>query len=89
MASSSRNLHPRQGARLVFARFEEDGELGYQVEIFLPGGRCASTSLRWDARGAPLLDPLLVDLQVETAVTKLARVLRREPRARLVRWRKL
>lgn len=85
---SSHDLHPRHGARLVFTR--EDGEAPrYRVEVFLPEAVRVESVLSWDDGGAPALDPVVDDAAVREQIFKLARVLKRTPKARLTRWREL
>lgn len=58
----------------------------YTVAIFLPEGRRLDTRLRW-TDGQATLEPALDDAWAQTETLKLARVLRRTPRASLTRWR--
>lgn len=84
--SSSRDLHPAHGGRFVLTRIGSDDALAYDVAIHLPEGRRLDTRLRW-LDGQPVLDPALPDAWAEAETLKLARVLRRTPRASLTRWR--
>ena len=83
MTSSSDDLHPETGARFVLTR---EGE-HYRVEVFLPGGRALHCLLVWDEQGHARLDPPLQHAAAHEEALKLARVLRRSPKARLSRWR--
>lgn len=87
--SSSRDLHPDNGARFVFERAGE--ELRYRVDIYLPAQRSWSGELSWIDGHAHVSGPEWAgDEQLEWAqaeLIKLARVLHRDPKPRLVRWR--
>ena len=100
MQPSSKDLHPKTGARFVFDRMEDaEAEVGdrYRVVLYLPEGRTWSGRLHWDEAGAATLEPESTDSQAspdDEALTwaraetlKLARVLRRAPKAHMVRWR--
>jgi hypothetical protein len=91
---SSRDLHPRTGARFVFER--DPGEPPrYVVTIYLPGTRRWSGRLAWTEAGAAELAPAEGELAPEdetlawahAEALKLARVLHRDPRQHMVRWR--
>ncbi|MFO7561377.1 MAG: hypothetical protein R6X02_01935 [Enhygromyxa sp.] len=89
-APSSRDLHPKTGARFVFDRRADEPEPSYEVTIYLPEGRRWSGTLCWlDSRAA--LEPAAPDDQelawAHAEALKLARVLHRDPRAHMVRWR--
>lgn len=58
----------------------------YRVEVFLPEQRKLESMLRWD-EGQPRLDPDLSDPWARDEALKLARVLKRTPKAVLSRWR--
>jgi hypothetical protein len=81
--SSSRDLHPDSGARFVFERM--GAELRYHVHVYLPEQRS------WIEGRARVLGPEPAgDERLEWAraeLLKLARVLHRDPKPRLVRWR--
>ncbi len=83
---SSQDLHPKQGARFVFER-EDEAPLTYRVGVYLPETRRIDTTLRWDANGAPVVEPAVEDAAVLEQLVKLARVLKRSSAARLTRWR--
>jgi len=83
---TSKDLHPKQGARFVFHR-ENEAPLSYRVEVFLPGGRRVDTHMRWDEGGAPAFEPTVEDATVLEHLVKLARVLKRTSAPRLSRWR--
>ncbi len=85
VTSSSDDLHPKSGARFLLTR--DDGH--YRVEVFLPEGRALRCTLAWDEQGHARLDPPLSHSGAHEEVLKLARVLRRSPKARLTRWRPL
>jgi hypothetical protein len=81
---SSQDLHPREGARFLFEQIEP---ARWRVRVFLPAGES------W--QGAVAIDP---DITLEIAppygehwtaqeARKLARVLKRQPKAKLIRWR--
>ena len=86
---SSRDLHPSAGARFVFDR--EGDAPSYRLEVFLPEGRRASAALGWDVDGKAVfaweLAPQEEDAWVRDGAGKLARVLKRDPKAKLSRWR--
>jgi len=83
---SSKDLHPKQGARFVFER-EGEAPLTYRVEVFLPETRRVDTRLSWDDSGTPVVEPAVNDAAVLDQLVKLARVLKRSAAARLTRWR--
>jgi hypothetical protein len=86
MRSSGADLHPATGGRFVFER--EPGEPPhYRVGVFLPAGQRVECALGWDDAGAVRLDPEPTDTWVAGEIVKLARVLHRDPKARLTRWR--
>ncbi len=86
--SSSQDLHPKHGARFVFLRTTEEDEAPvYDAEVFLPEARTLKTCLAWNDDGKPTLRPPVQDAAVEAQLLKLARVLKRTPKARLSRWR--
>ncbi len=84
--SSGADLHPATGARFVFEREPGDAPR-YRVGVFLPEQVRVECVLTWDASGAARLDPEPNDAWVAGEITKLARVLHRDPKARLTRWR--
>lgn len=90
--SSSRDLHPSSGGRFVFEQL--DATPRYRVTVHLPAGRSVEAELAWVEGQAELrpaiapatpTDPELAWAQTEAL--KLARVLHRDPKPRLVRWR--
>jgi hypothetical protein len=83
MKPSSADLHPKSGARFTF---ESSGE-GYAVAVHLPDGVTLETTLRFDAEGEAALRPPLENAWASEEVLKLARVLKRDPKPRLSRWR--
>lgn len=93
-AASSQDLHPKTGGRFVFTR-EPGEQLNYRVTAYLPQGREVQAELSWcegqavlelgPATPEPIGDELLS--WVREHMLKLARVLRRTPKQRLVRWR--
>lgn len=85
---SSKDLHPKQGARFVFER-EDEAPLTYRVEVYLPESVRIETRLRWDDEGASVLEPAVDDAAVVEHLVKLARVLKRSAAPRLTRWRAL
>lgn len=84
--SSSHDLHPTNGGRFVLTRIGSPDAPDYEVTIHLPEGRRLDTRLRW-IDGQPVLNPPLTDAWAEGETLKLARVLRRTPRASITRWR--
>lgn len=88
---SSRDLHPTTGARFAFDRVPEAAEPTYAVAIHLAGGRTWLGKLEWIDGRAKLEpspepdDPELVWAHAEAL--KLARVLHRDPRPHMLRWR--
>ena len=83
MKPSSADLHPKTGARFVFERREDV----YEVEVHLADGTSLRTTLRFGAEGGSSLEPTIDVDWAGAEVHKLARVLKREPKDRLVRWR--
>lgn len=88
-AVSSQDLHPKAGARFVFERQGED--LRYRFEVYLPGARRNGGELAWDEAGKAELsfdeEPSGDDAWIKEGAGKLARVLKRDPKAKLSRWR--
>jgi hypothetical protein len=70
----------------VFLRAESDRGPAYDVEIWLPQ-TVHHARLAWDAAGRAELAPPCPDAWAQEEAVKLARVLHREPAARMVRWR--
>jgi hypothetical protein len=86
MAASSQDLHPRSGARF---HFDREGE-GYRVVAYLPDGVRLEGVLAWSAgagASGAAIEPPLSPPWVHEEALKLARVLHREPRSKLMRWR--
>ncbi len=87
--SSSRDLHPDGGGRFVFEREGESSS--YRVQIYLPAQRTWSGTLDWVDGQARVNGPESTgDDELDWAraeLLKLARVLHRDPKQRLVRWR--
>ena len=86
---SSHDLHPKAGARFVF---ERQGETkSYRVAVYLPQGRRLEGALSWSESGAAELEfesqPVEQDAWIVEGAHKLARVLKRDPKTRLSRWR--
>jgi hypothetical protein len=93
---SSRDLHPQTGARFVFERIGSAPEPTYVLTIHLPEDRCWTGTLRWiDDRAQ--LEPAAEQLGpagepdelawAHAEALKLARVLHRDPRPHMLRWR--
>jgi hypothetical protein len=91
---SSHDLHPQTGARFVFDRIASEPEPAYTVTIYLPESRRWTGTLRWiDARAE--LEPTLSGSGPEqeqlawahAEALKLARVLHRDPKPHMLRWR--
>lgn len=64
----------------------------YRVDIYMPEARHAGGELRWEDSGEARLDladpaPADEDAWVVEGALKLARVLKRDPKARIIRWR--
>lgn len=98
MQPSSADLHPKSGARFVFTlRGEGEGEAPcYDLEIYLPAGRDWRGELRWQDGRSVIVDeptgPEQGDEELRRALVeahKLARVLHRDPKPKLSRWRAL
>lgn len=84
--SSSHELAPKHGARFVFLRQEQGETPSYRVEVHRVGLSPDVYSLS----GVELaIHPTPADPRVGDAITKLARTLKRQPKARLIRWREL
>lgn len=94
---SSKDLHPTTGARFVFDRESNAGpDQGprYLVTIYLPGTEQWSGRLAWvdgraqlepdEGQDAPDREPLT---WAAAELLKLARVLHRDPKQHMVRWR--
>jgi hypothetical protein len=89
---SSDNLHPREGARFVFERVPAPagaGELRYEVRVYLPAGELMRGQVAWTSDGAIDFHGLSFSQRVAQEVVKLARVLKKDHAARLIRWRPL
>ena len=78
---------PDFGGRFVFTREGDGAPAVYRVEVFLSDGPPLATTLRWDDASRPQLDPPLVDEWARDETLKLARVLHKDPKPRLTRWR--
>jgi len=98
MEPSSRDLHPRTGARFVFDRQLDSDPPRYDLNIYFPGALQWSGQLSWTQGQAQLEasaretapderppDEALSWARAEAI--KLARVLHRSPKAHMVRWR--
>jgi hypothetical protein len=86
---SSQDLHPSTGARFCFDRIESEPEPAYDVVIFLPEAKRWSGTLRW-IDGRAELEPALAAEEFAWAYAealKLARVLHRDPKQHMLRWR--
>ncbi len=86
---SSQDLHPSAGARFVFER--AGATLTYDLQVYMPQGRTAKGSLRWTEGGLAQLvlveQPSAADEWIIEGALKLARVLERDPKAKMSRWR--
>ncbi len=82
--TSSQELHPSSGARFLF-ELADDGR--YQVTVYHASGATLHTWVSWSAEGVLQFDPPIEDAWSREEVIKLARVLHRERRTRLLRWR--
>ena len=78
-----RDLHPRKGARFVLTRQDERR---YQARVYRPRDEVL-VDLSWDAAGQIRMDPEPDDPWLCEELCKLVRVLRRNPKPRMVRWR--
>lgn len=86
---SSQDLHPSAGARFVF---EREGEaLRYRFIVYLPGTAQHTGTLDWDGEGKANIEiepaPAGEVAWIVEGAAKLARVLKRDPKAKLIRWR--
>jgi hypothetical protein len=70
----------------VLVRDEMGPQIGYEVQIYLPQEH-ARTRLFWDEAGEAQVEPALADPWVHGELLKLARVLKRDPRSEMTRWR--
>ncbi len=89
MEPSSKDLHPTAGARFLFERSDGQGEGGgptYRVRAYMPDKVVVETALRWED-GKAVLEPRPEDDWVAAEAEKLARVLKKDPKPRLLRWR--
>ncbi|KIG17111.1 hypothetical protein DB30_03708 [Enhygromyxa salina] len=96
--SSSQDLHPTTGARFVFDRepeSEPEQAPRYLVTIYLPGTQRWSGQLTW-VDGRASLAPTAPGVAAPDSepwpwalaeALKLARVLHRDPKQHMVRWR--
>jgi hypothetical protein len=92
--SSSHDLHPSSGGRFVFERIEPSAAIEYRVQVFLPAGARFDATLAWVEGVAALREhpdnasvPDELIAWARSEVLKLARVLHRDPKPRLSRWR--
>jgi len=87
---SSHDLHPTAGARFAFERLEDDPPR-YALTAYLPGARALRAELGWSPDGRAILEPELGgeawDDWTRDEALKLARVLNKDPKRTLVRWR--
>lgn len=90
MDPSSQDLHPKTGARFTFERLSDAPPHRYRVDAYLPDAKAWHGELTWvddkaalEQRSSTADDPAWVEAQA----LKLARVLHRDPKPRLVRWR--
>ncbi len=89
---SSSDLHPKSGARFVFERDSaSDVPAHYRVHVHLAGGDTWAGSLAWADGKAELVATGSQDVErepwVRATALALARVLKRKPQQRLLRWR--
>ncbi len=91
MSASSSDLHPKQGARFVMLRELETPAPRYRVEVYLPEALRLDGELAWNEAGRSELswssELPAAHAWVDEGAHKLARVLHRDPKERLVRWR--
>lgn len=83
---SSEALHPRFGARFLF-ELREQNPLRYDLSVYLAGGETYRGSLGWDPQGQAELCGLDSGGWWREEALKLARVLRRQAKPSLLRWR--
>lgn len=92
---SSSDLHPTTGARFVFDRESDSTDVvAYLVTIYLPGTELWSGRLTW-IDGRAQLDPDEGQATPDrepwpwafAEALKLARVLHRDPKPHMLRWR--
>lgn len=84
---ADRDAIPDHGARFVFTREGDAAPVIYRVEVLVAGGPTLATSLRWDESDRPVLEPDMAEGWVRDETLKLARVLHKDPKPRLSRWR--
>jgi hypothetical protein len=84
---ADRDAAPAHGGRFVFTREGETTPVVYRVEVLRAGVPTITTSLRWDDADRPVLEPEIADAWARDETLKLARVLHRDPKPRLSRWR--
>jgi hypothetical protein len=87
VAPAGSQMDPQHGGRFVLTREGDAMPPVYGVEVFLPGGVRLASVLRWDGAARPVLDPPLSDTWAHDETLKLARVLSKDPKPRLTRWR--
>lgn len=90
---SSQDLHPSDGARFAFSRTSES-PVRYDFTVYLPGTTSLRGTLDWDDQGGALLTEVeprtwseVGDPWVRDEALKLARVLKRDPKSSMTRWR--
>lgn len=86
---SSQDLHPKSGARFVFERGEVE-PTRYALTVYLPDDRTLQADLSWTEDGKAELIPrdgAPWEAWTHDEALKLARVLKRDPKSRLTRWR--
>lgn len=83
---SSEALHPRFGARFLF-ELREQNPLRYDLSVYLAGGETRQGGLCWNEAGQAQLLELEGEGWWRDEALKLARVLRRQNKDSLLRWR--
>ncbi len=66
---------------------DDAGAVRYRLDVYLPERGHLHTVLGWDASGGASFEPPLADSWAQSEAIKLARVLHRDPKQRLTRWR--
>ena len=85
MQPSSQDLHPRTGARFVFDKLDDDPR--YAVVVYLPEAISWRGELGWVEGKASLSGGEDAPAWTREEALKLARVLRRDAKDHMVRWR--
>lgn len=71
----------------MFERADQGGAIRYRLDIYLADRRHLRAEVGWDDAGGARFEPAIDDAWALAEATKLARVLHRDPKARMTRWR--